>query len=200
MDKSELKKGRVKQKLQTRTEILEAAKILMQEEKKITLEDIAKKAKVSRATMYRYYSNIDILFTEASLDVRHKAIEELLKEVQDLNFADRILYIQNHYNQSALNNETTFRRYLSAVLSESILSKEQIRGARRVKVLEKVLEPFRNKFSPDNYKNLINISSVLMGIDPIIVCKDVCSLNSEETNNTLKWALELILNSIPFED
>jgi hypothetical protein len=82
------------------------------------------------------------------------------------------------------------------VLSESITSKKKIRGARRVKSLNNVLIPFKNDMDSDTYKNLITIASVLMGIDALIICKDVCDLNNEEANDTLQWALKMILKGI----
>jgi len=200
MTKSENTNGRVKQKLQTRLEILDAAKVLMQEKKKVTLEDVAKKANISRATMYRYFSNIDLLFTEATLNIHHKSSDQIFEEVKDLPFSDRIFYIQKHYNQLAQKNETVFRRYLGAVLSESIVSKEQLRGARRVESLNTALEPFKETLPKDTYKKLITISSVLMGIDSLVICKDVCNLNNKETEDTLKWALEMILKGLSLEE
>ena len=200
MNKSEITKGRAKQKLQTRSVILIAAKELMQKKERITLEDVAKKANISRATMYRYFSNIDLLFTEASLDIHHKSPDQISEDVKSMDFADRIFYIQKHFNQTAMKNEIGFRRYLSAVLSESIVSKKQLRGARRMKSLNKVLEPYKEKFSKDTIKKLISVSSVLMGIDSIIVCKDICKLNNNETENTLKWAIEMILKGIEQEN
>ena len=117
-----------------------------------------------------------------------------------MDFADKIFYIQNYYNKSALKNEIGFRRYLSSVLSESVVSKKQLRGARRVKSLNKALEPYKQSFSQDTFKNLINVASVLMGIDSILVCKDVCKLNNGATENTLKWAIEMILRGIEQEN
>jgi AcrR family transcriptional regulator len=200
MKEPKIQKGRVKQKRQTRSEILNAAKALMQEEKKITLEDVAKKANISRATMYRYFSTIDLLFTEASLDIRHKSSDQIFEEVKEMRFDERIFYIQKHYNELAQKNEIGFRRYLSAVLSESIVSKEKLRGARRMKSLNKALEPYKGKFSKANYERLISISSVLMGIDALIICKDVCNLDNKETDDTLKWALEMILKGLSLEE
>jgi len=200
MKKPEITKGRVKQKLQTRSIILNAAKSLMQKEKKITLEDVAKKAKISRATMYRYFSNIDLLFTEASIDIHHKSSEQIFEEVKELTFANKIFYIQNHYNELAQKNEIVFRRYLSAVLTESIVSKKQLRGARRMESLNKALEPYKDTLSEDTFKKLVDVSSVLMGIDSLIICKDVCKLDNVETNNTLKWALDMILKGISLEE
>ncbi|WP_296703836.1 TetR/AcrR family transcriptional regulator [Algoriphagus sp.] len=196
MIKSEINKGRVKQKLQTRLEILQAAKELMQKEKKITLEDVAKKAKISRATMYRYFSNIDLLFTEATLDLHHKTSEQIFEDVKDLPFAEKILYIQKHYFDLAQENETVFRRYLAAVLSESIVSNEPLRGARRMKSLNLALENYKGILNEDTFNKLINTTSVLTGIDSLITCKDVCNLDNEESYETLKWAMEMILKGI----
>lgn len=177
-------------------DILKAAQALMQKQKKISLEDVAKKAKVSRATMYRYFSNIDLLFTEASLDFQHKSPEEIGKAVQSLPFEERLFYIQDYYNGLAQNNEIGFRRYLSAVLSESIMSKKPLRGARRMESINQALAPFKDQMDDQSYHKLTSVASVLMGIDPLITCKDVCKLNNNETNETLHWALEMILKGM----
>lgn len=137
---------------------------------------------------------------EASLDFHHISTDQITEEVKDLPLADRIFHIQNHYNQLAQNNEIVFRRYLSAVLSESIRSKEPLRGARRVKSLTDALKPFKKQLGDDVFNKLICTSSVLMGIDSLVTCKDVCKLNNEETDNTLKWALEMIIKGISFEE
>jgi len=196
MKKSEITKGRKKQKLQTRMEILDAARALMQQKKKISLEDVAEKANISRATMYRYFSNLDLLFAEATLDIHHMSPDQIFEEVQDLSFEDRIFYIQKHYNALAQENETAFRRYLSAMLSESIVTGEPTRGARRVKSLTKALEPFKEQLTPEAFQKLIHTASILSGIDSLIICKDVCHLNNEESEETLQWALEMILKGI----
>lgn len=200
MEENNITKGRAKQKQQTRSEILIAAKELMQKEEKITLEDVAKKANISRATMYRYFSNIDLLFTEASLDLHHKSPDQISEDVKNMDFAERIFFIQNHYNQSALKNEIGFRRYLSSVLSESVVSKKQLRGARRMKSLNIALEPYKETYSKDTFKKIISIGSVLMGIDSILVCKDVCKLSNKEAEDTLKWAIGMILKGIENEN
>lgn len=200
MNKLSLDTGRVNQKAKTRTKILVAAKELMQQEKSITLEDVAKKANISRATIYRYYTKIDLLITEASLDIHHKSPDELLDEVKEMGFEDRIFHVQKHYTQLAQKHEVVFRRYLSAVLLESVTSKNKLRGARRVKSLNNVLKPFKNDLDSDTYKKLIIVASILMGIDSLIVCKDICDLNNEETNASLHWALKMIFKGISSEN
>ena len=157
--------GRVNQKAKTKTKILGAAKKIMNFERMITLEDVAKKANISRATIYRYYDNIELLIMEASLDIHHKSPDELFYEVKSMSFEDRIFYIQKHYNQQAQEHELVFRRYLSAVLSKSISSAEKLRGARRVKSLNNVLDAFKNDMDSYTFKKVKSVASVLMGID-----------------------------------
>ena len=195
-----LNKGRTKQKLKTQERILHAAKILMSKNSNTSLEEIAHKAKVSRATIYRYFPNLDLLFTEASLDIHFQSPDALFKKVKDLTLENRIYYIQNYYNQLALEHELIFRRYLSAVLNESIVSKKKIRGGRRVESMNLLLDSFKNEMSKKDQKNLKNIATILMGIDSLIVAKDVCGLTDKEANDTLKWGIEKILKGIYCND
>lgn len=200
MSDSSLQRGRVKQKLKTRGAILAAAKRLMKKSRKITLEDVANEADISRATIYRYFSNIDLLVMEASLDIQHASAEEIQHETNQFSLVDRILYIQEHYNTLAQKNEKSFRRYLSATLSASISKKKKVRGARRVASLKKSLEPFKSRMSKDEYEKLIHIASVLMGIDALIVTKDVCGLDNEQSSELLKWVIEMILKGMAIQE
>lgn len=199
MNKLSLEEGRVEQKLQTRTEILKAAKVLMKKRKKITLEDVATQAGISRATIYRYFSNVDLLFTEASLDVYHRSPEELAKEADGQSIEQSILFLQQYYNHLAQKHENGFRRYLSTALSESVSSKKKIRGARRVSALKLALKPFRKQMSAKTIRNLTHISTILMGIDALVVAKDVCGLNNRQTSELLQWGIEMLLRGIECE-
>lgn len=199
MNKLPLDKGRVHQKLKTRVSILSAAKRLMKKSEKITLEDVAKEANISRATIYRYFSNIDLLIMEASLDIQHLSADQIKEETNELSLVERILFIQEHYNSLAQKNETGFRRYLSAALTESITNKKKVRGARRVESLKKSLEPFKARLPKEQYERLINIASVLMGIDALIVAKDVCGLNNDESSELLKWGIQMIVKGMELD-
>ncbi len=199
MSKLSLEKGRVKQKLQTRTEILKVAKQLMKRTKRVTLEDVAQRASISRATIYRYFPNIELLFKEASLDIAHPSPEEVLASVEKSGLTTRVLNIQKHYNQLAQAHEIEFRRYLSQATIESISSRKKVRGARRVQTLKLAVEPFKTNFKKTDYDRFINSASVLMGIDALVVCKDVCGLTNEQAEDTLSWALRNLMKSLEIE-
>lgn len=196
MNSISLKDGRINQKIKTRTRILNAAKSLMSKNRNTSLEEVAHKAKVSRATIYRYFPKLDLLCTEASLDIHYQSPDALVEKVKDMTLEMRIFYIQNYYNQLAQDHELIFRRYLSSVLNESIVSKKKIRGARRVDTMKLILDSFKKEMSKKELQSLKNIASILMGIDALIVAKDVCGLTNKEANETLKWGIEMILKGI----
>lgn len=189
------KKGRVRQKQETREKILCSTQELMNSGEKFTLEDVAEKAGISRATIYRYYSNIDILSAEAGLDINTKNPKTIYENLQGLEIKDKLLGVQEYYNNLALDNENAFRNYLSIVLtSDAEYSK---RGARRSKTLKMVLE--EANLTKSEITNLQNLFTVLMGIEPLIVTKDVCGLNNEQSKELLKWGMELLLKGISID-
>lgn len=189
-----LNTGRQLQKKKTRQKILDSAQNLMTKGKLFSLEDVAEHSNTSRATVYRYFSNIDILCSEAGIDINTKPPEKLVQECNHKPIIEQILYIQDYYNQLAIDNEVAFRKYLSVYLKENYSKqKKLVRGARRTAALKLVLEPYKGKIGYKNYKNLIASATSLMGIEPLITTKDVCKLSNNDARKTLAWGLEMIL-------
>ena len=184
-----IKTGRTNQKIETRSNILMNAQYFLNNGLEFNLEDIAKRSGISRATIYRYFSNVDILAAEAGLDVNTKKSETICENLKGKTLEDKIVEIQDYYNTLALDHEKLFRKYISAVLDSS--TPTQKRGARRKKTLQLVLES--TNYTPKEKEDLSNLLTILMGIEPLIVTKDVCGLNNSESTKLLKWGLELLL-------
>lgn len=197
MSNISLDTGRSKQKQKTRQKILDTTKQLLQKGQNLSLEDVAEASGISRATIYRYFSNIDILCSEASLDVFTYSTAAIFQETKDLPIIERILYIQNYFNDLALDNEPSFRKYLSIYLKQDMSNKkESIRGSRRTAALKLALIPYRNQLDSTVYNHLITAATALMGIEPIIISKDVCHLDNNEAKKSLTWGLKTILQSV----
>lgn len=190
-----LKKGRVKQKQETREKILSSTQELMNYGEKFTLEEVAEKAGVSRATIYRYYSNVGILSAEAGIDINTKSPKTIYENLQGLEIKDKLLGVQEYYNNLTLDNENAFRNYLSIVLTSD--SQHNKRGARRSKTLKMVME--ETNLTKTEIKNIQNLFTVLMGLEPLIVTKDVCGLDNEQSKKLLRWGMELLLKGISIE-
>lgn len=192
MSDNYLRTGRTNQKLGTRNLILKTAQNFLNQGLDFNLEDIAKEAGISRATVYRYFSNIDILAAEAGLDISTKDPNVLYEDVKGIALENQILEIQQYYNTLAANHEMLFRKYLSTVLDSNTSTPK--RGARRKKTLELVLN--NSNFSKEEKEKLSNLLTIFMGIEPLIVAKDVCGLNNKEALEIMGWGMKLLLKGL----
>ncbi len=181
--------GRTNQKQETRNKILASAKFFLNAGQEFNLEDVAKKSGISRATVYRYYSSLEVLAIEASLDISTKSPEIINNELKDNTLDQKIIGIQDYFNALSLRHENTFRQYLSTAIVPT--SSEIKRGARRKKTLQLVLED--SGFTSKEKTDLSNLLTILMGIEPLIITKDVCGLNNQDSLKLLKWGMELVL-------
>lgn len=189
-----LSKGRTGQKQKTREKILQAAKDLQGKGLEFNLETVAKMAGISRATIYRYYSNKDILSAEAVLDMRTRTPDQILAEYSQSDLETTLLGIQQYYNTLAVNNEKAFRKYLSVILNpENPIS---IRGARRIRTLTKALGDKKHSLSEEDQKRLIYIATLMMGIEAFIVTRDVCQLDEESAEEVLQWGLKTMIKGL----
>jgi AcrR family transcriptional regulator len=192
MNKRYLSSGRTSQKLETRNKILASAQHYLNKGLEFNLEDIAKKTGISRATVYRYFSNIDILAAEAGLDFSTESPENLFNNLKSNKIQDKILEIQEYYNKLALDHENLFRKYISVVLDSNTSTIK--RGARRKMTLLMALE--ETNLTQKEKEDFSNLFTILMGIEPLIVTKDVCNLNNSESIELMKWGINLIFKGL----
>jgi len=189
MKKEYIRSGRINQKIETRDKILKSAQYFINKGIAFNLEDVAKKSGISRATIYRYYSKVEILANEAGLDISTETPENIIENLKEKNIQEIILGIQNYYNTLAINHESAFRKYLCTVLASD--SSEIKRGARRKKTLQLALD--NTSVNESEREKLVNLLTILMGIEPLIVTKDVSGLNNNQSMEIMKWGVQLIL-------
>ena len=173
--------------------------MLMKNGPNFSLEEVAQQAMVSRATAYRYFSDLDALKLEASLDIKTKTPEQLFQQQEEAPAAARLQIIQSHLFELAKTNEAGFRTYLSAVLKMTADNNHQlikVRGARRLPMIEAALEPYKAQLDEKTYFNLVHSMAVLVGIESYLVLKDVCGLNYKEASKVMQWSIEKLTNAI----
>ncbi|MGX1928751.1 TetR/AcrR family transcriptional regulator [Flagellimonas sp. 2504JD4-2] len=197
MSENHIASGRKKQKLKTRNRILEAANRLIESGNDITLEDIAKEAEVSRATIYRYYSNIDSLSTELVLHLNVPSTDTILEEFSGNGVKTSILGIQKIYLDFILETEKASKKFLAAFLSTT--DSKLVRGQNRITALKEFFRQHSTDIDAKTQSKLIHLTVLLMGIESIIATKDVCGLNSKESVETLQWGLQMILKGCEIE-
>ena len=62
--------------------------------------------------------------------------------------------------------------------------------------MEMLLKQRNTRLKPQEIENLVNVATILMGIEPFVVTKDVCHLNNKESKQVLHWGLEKIIDSV----
>ena len=192
--KDHLQTGRTDQKRNTRSKILMAAHQILERGEELSMESIAGEADISRATIYRYYSNVDSLSTELILHLNIPNKETMVEELKEENLQDALISIQQTYLDFILNNEAAARKFLGAVLSSS--DPKLVRGKNRLKALEHYFNSKKTGNSTEQTQKLIHIAVLLMGIESVIVSKDVCGLDDTTSKETLQWGLKMILKGI----
>ena len=194
MSNEYLATGRSKQKQKTRYKILASAQKYLGQGQDFTLEDVAQEAGVSRATVYRYYSSVEVLSVEAGLDLNIDSPETIVENFKGLPIEEQILGIQDYINRFTIANEATFRKFISVVLTSE--SPESKRGARRARALRLALQNAEVGLSPLETEKFIHIATLMMGMEALIVSKDVCRLSNEAALESLQWGLKMILKGI----
>ncbi len=191
MNNKHLQSGRRRQKLATRKKILEAASKIAKLNKPLNMDEIAQTAGISRATIYRYYSNTDSIATELILHLNVPDGEKLAKKHVNDSLSEAMLGIQASYLDFILKNENPSKRFLGAFLSSSDPKLE--RGQNRITTIRNYLNSNGKAIKESDKEKLATIAVLLMGIEAILVTKDVCDLSTEKSKETLKWAMEMLL-------
>jgi hypothetical protein len=102
-----------------------------------------------------------------------------------------------------VDKEAAFRTMLRLSLEQppeeerhgSELALSRLRGGGRVRWVEKALAPIRGRFEEPDFRRLVAALSLCMGIEALVVLRDVCGLGSSEAQDVLLWAARRLLRS-----
>lgn len=194
--------GRTRQKQRTRRDILQAAEQLLGRGGKPTLETIAAEAGVSRATVYRYFSNLDLLLAEAPLDVQVLTPEEVLAglpAVTAADAADRAARVHDYLFDLVAGNEARFRLYLKATLDQWLQAGGKppgpLRAARRLALFDAALAPIRRRLDRRDYTRLRHALSMVVSIEAFVALIDVCGLSRRQARKTGSWSARALVSA-----
>lgn len=162
-----------------------------------SVPEVAQSAGVSRATAYRYFPTrsklIGALVAEALAPVREHVPREgddglrRLKILVDKTYP-RFRKYEPHM-RAALQLALEHR----ALERAGLLEEEPFRRGQRREILKFATEPLRRKLSEKDYFRLVNALSVVYGIEPFIVLKDICGASDRETEAVVRWMIEALV-------
>ena len=187
------------QKARTRAALVEAAADMLREGESPTVPEVAERAQVSRATAYRYFPTQDALLTEvASIGPAVSSVEDVLAELHGDDVEARLLQLLDAVNPILVEDEATGRAALRVYLDTWLRSGEEVatREGRRIRWLDTVLAPARDRLSDARYVRVRAALALTMSIDAIVVMRDVCRIEDDaELLDVLRWAATAILRA-----
>jgi AcrR family transcriptional regulator len=192
------KRERLNQKLRTRAALLQAAREQVAAGKTPTVAEVADAARVSRATAYRYFPSQESLLVEVPLDIAAPTVEALFGRNAPSGPEDRAALVQNALYDLSRDHETEFRLFLRASLLRTLEERDAsdpFRGARRTALLDEALAPLAGELPANEVERLKTVISMLVGVEAMIVLRDVLRLDHDEARATAEWAVRQIVRT-----
>lgn len=189
--------SRTNQKLRTRKDLLEAASRLLAQGQAPSLDDVAAEANISRATAYRYFSGLDALLLEASLDIAIPHADDLFPSTDQSDPIDRLNQVDSALHDMINTHEAPLRAMLAHSLQRGPNAEGGIpaRQNRRTPLIEAALEPAREEFSPEMRQMLIAALGVVIGTEAMIVFKDVLRADDTDARRIKAWMIASLVKA-----
>jgi AcrR family transcriptional regulator len=193
---------RVQQKSRTRSALLAAAVKLVVGGAQPTVTEVADAAEVSRRTAYRYFPTQEQLLVEAALEgmrgLMTQAIEGGDGAASDPKDVEaRLDRTVKAMQQSAAGNEQLLRTMIRLTVSGAHTHGDRHavpkRGYRRIEWIALALEPVRRKLGKRRYERLVSALAMCMGIEALIVLRDLRGLPEREAEDVSRWAARTLL-------
>lgn len=193
---------RANQKERTRAALVEAAREMLRAGTPPTVAEAAEKARVSRATAYRYFPTHDALLIEAgNITPATQPVEELVQSLPGEDPEQRLLTVLDRFIPIVFAEEAAMRAALRTYQDTWLASRARgetlpVRQGRRMRWLEKILEPARRQLTAAEFRRLQCALALVLSPDAMVVLKDVCHVGSEKEGlEVLRWAATAMLRA-----
>jgi AcrR family transcriptional regulator len=161
-----------------------------------SVSDLAAAAGVSRATAYRYFPSRSKLISAV--------VDESLGPVRqwESQSTDGVVRLRELFTLTF----PRFKEYeaqMRAALQLSLehwsseradtLEEEPFKRGFRKGILERTARPLRSKLGEDRFQRLLRALSIIYGIEPYVVMKDIWGANDREIESLVRWVAEALV-------
>jgi AcrR family transcriptional regulator len=165
---------------------------------------VADLAGVSRQTAYRYFPSAEMLYAQAALVVASGLEAQKLAAVAsgDGSAAEKIDAIITGSDALVRSNEDAFSTVLRLSLRRVVTASGKSAPRRpqvRQQWLEAALWGIKEELGPGRFRKLVSALSLLCGLEPVTVLRDVCGLSPEQGLDVKRWAAQKLLESALLE-
>lgn len=163
-----------------------------------SVAELAVRAKVSRATAYRYFPSRSALLTSvihASLGpVRTKSSDnpDGRARVREL-FEQTFPRFKEYEAQLRAAAQLSLEQW--ALERAGRLEEEPYRRGHRIAILEHALAPLAPRLAPATLRRLHHALSVIYGIEPHVILKEIWGLKDRDVERTALWMADALVDA-----
>jgi AcrR family transcriptional regulator len=179
--------------------LLDTAMELIQESGHIpSVAEVAARSRVSRATAYRYFPSRSVLIT-AVIDRSLGPVRSFKSTKADGRERVRELFVQTFPRFKEF--EPQMRAALQLALEHwaleraGLLEEETYRRGHRVRILEHAIAPLSAKLPKPVRCRLHRALSVIFGIEPWVVLKDIWGIPDREVERIALWMADAMIDA-----
>jgi AcrR family transcriptional regulator len=190
--------SRDNQKRRTRRALVQAAAGLITAGQRPTVAEVADAAEISRRTAYRYFPSADQLVVEAALDATRRNMELSIDAGSDDEpVVERVDRLVDALLRMTLENEPLLRQMIRFTIDRGQIEPGvPPRPSRRLEYVERALAPLEGRLDQPELDKLTYALAVVMGIESMLVLRDICGLDSEEIATIQRWAARALVQSV----
>ena len=179
--------------------LLDTGMTLIQQDGHVpSVAEVAVRSKVSRATAYRYFPSRSALVT-AVIDSSLGPVRSFASDEPDGRERVHELFVQTFPRFKEFEPQMRAAAQLAleqwALERAGLLEEEPYRRGHRVRILEHALAPLAPQLPPAVRDRLHRALSVVYGIEPYMVLKDIWGLPDREVERIALWMADALIDA-----
>jgi AcrR family transcriptional regulator len=179
--------------------LLDTAMTIIQEAGHIpSVAEVAVRSRVSRATAYRYFPSRSALVT-AVVHTSLGSVRSFSSSKADGRERLHELFKQSFPRFSEFEPQLRAAAQLSleqwALERAGLLEEVPYRRGHRVRILEDTLAPVAKRVPPTVMQRLLHALSIVYGIEPYMILKDIWGLPNREVERIALWMADALLDA-----
>ena len=176
--------------------LLEAARTLIAAGGRPTIAEVADAADVSRRTAYRYFPTQKKLMTDAVLEGLRPAMEGVIAASPPGANASEIEARVDAMCETMMRLAFEHESLLRTMVHETVLHQggtDARYGGRRMDWIEMAVAPLRPRLGTTAYKRLVASLGLCVGIEALLVMRDICGLTEAQTIQMSQWMSRAVI-------
>lgn len=192
--RTNLQDGRTNQKQRTYQALLDAALELTDTGHQPTLQDIANKAMVSRATVYRYFPSADALIHEAYFGRAVVPLDEFVAPGTDpVEAIGRAAEVMNRLLLDDESGVHIVERAFMQIWLDNAPGMRPSRVARRMKYIDPIVDSLSHRLDEAARLRLRTALAMTMGTEAVLAMRDVAGASLQDTIAAGIWAAQSLI-------